>query len=472
MEESAEQLQLENEIKTQAQKFLTYLNSTLPESMELEYEGFYRRGFFVSKKRYAVIEDGEIIAKGLELVRRDWAPIVKQTQEAVLMAILKEGDSDKAISEVKKVLKKIRNGDVEKKDLIIHTQITKPLDQYKQVGPHVVAAKRIEEHGIKVSRGTIIQYIIVKGKGSISQRAIPYEYSEGYVYDKDYYINNQMIPAVERIMYSFGYTKKDLEDLAKGEVQQSLDAFFWLIKRLNNNQNQTLIHMINDNDRVVFFDVDDTLLDTSTFAQTARKAAIELMVDNGLPLDKDEAYGVLKTIIREKGSNYGKHFNVLTQVVLGHEDPMLVALGMITYHNVKMALLRPFAETIDTLIYLKSQGYRLAVISNGITIKQWEKLVRLNVYSFFDAVITSEEVGKKKPDKLIYDVALRKMKGDPEKSVMIGNKFKEDALGAVNAGMSAILVNSDVTEEDREYIKKEKLDITIIENIGDVNTVL
>ena len=227
-----------------------------------------------------------------------------------------------------------------------------------------------------------------------------------------------------------------------------------------------------DDDRVVFFDVDDTLLDTSTFAQTARKAAIELMVDNGLPLDKDEAYGVLKTIIREKGSNYGKHFNVLTQVVLGHEDPMLVALGMITYHNVKMALLRPFAETTDTLIYLKSQGYRLAVISNGITIKQWEKLVRLNIYSFFDEVITSEEVGKKKPDKLIYDVALRKMNGDPEKSVMIGNKFREDALGAVNAGMSAILVNSDVTEEDREYIKKEQLDITIIENIGDVNTIL
>ena len=129
VQETKEQLELEAEIKEQAQKFLKYLNSTLPESMELEYEGFYRRGFFVSKKRYAVIEDGEIIAKGLELVRRDWAPIVKQTQEAVLMAILKEGDSNKAISEVKKVMKKLRNGDVDKKDLIIHTQITKPLNQ-------------------------------------------------------------------------------------------------------------------------------------------------------------------------------------------------------------------------------------------------------------------------------------------------------------------------------------------------------
>ncbi len=226
VEETKEQIALEAEIKQQAHKFLEYLNSTLPESMELEYEGFYRRGFFVSKKRYAVIEDGEIIAKGLELVRRDWAPIVKNTQEAILMAILKEGDSDKAISEVKKVFKRLKKRDVDNKELVIHTQITKPLDQYKQIGPHVVAAKRIEEHGIKVSRGTIIQYIIVKGKGSISQRAVPYEYSEGYKYDKDYYINNQMIPAMERIMYAFGYSRKELEDLAKGEVQQSLDAFF------------------------------------------------------------------------------------------------------------------------------------------------------------------------------------------------------------------------------------------------------
>ena len=221
-----EQLELEAEIKQKAHEFLKELNASLPESMELEYEGFYRRGFFVTKKRYAVIEDGEIIAKGLELVRRDWAPIVKRTQEAVLMAILKEGNSQKAIDEVKKVLKQIRKGEVDNKDLVIHTQINKPLSEYKQVGPHVIAAQIIEDHGIKVSRGTIIQYIIKKGKGSISQRAVPYEYSEGIEYDKDYYINNQLIPAVGRIMEPLGYTKKDLQDLAVGEKQQSLDAFF------------------------------------------------------------------------------------------------------------------------------------------------------------------------------------------------------------------------------------------------------
>lgn len=226
LQEDVKQLEIEKEIKSQAKKFIDYINSNLPESMELEYEGFYRRGFFVSKKRYAVIEDGEIIAKGLELVRRDWAPIVKKTQEEVLMAILREGNTDKAIEAVKKVLKKIKSGNVNYKELIIHTQITKNLNDYKQVGPHVIAARRLEEHGITVTKGTIVQYIIVKGKGAISQRAVPYEYSEDYEYDKDYYINNQLIPAISRIMNSLGYSKKDLENLADGEKQQTLDAFF------------------------------------------------------------------------------------------------------------------------------------------------------------------------------------------------------------------------------------------------------
>jgi len=224
--ESAEQLELEKEIKTQAQKFLDYFNAELPDSMELEYEGFYRRGFFVTKKRYAVIEDGSIIAKGLELVRRDWAPVAKETQEGILMAILKDGDVDKAIKIIAKMLKKIRSGNLERKEFIIHTQITKKLSNYKQIGPHVAAAQRLEAKGMKIDRGMIIQYIVVKGKGPISQRAIPYEDSQDYEYDPDYYIDNQVLPAVTRIMTSFGYTKETLKELGEKHQQQSLDVFF------------------------------------------------------------------------------------------------------------------------------------------------------------------------------------------------------------------------------------------------------
>ncbi|MCI6929877.1 DNA polymerase domain-containing protein [Methanobrevibacter boviskoreani] len=226
-EESPEQIKLEETIKTAAQEFLKEYNASLPEVMELEYEGFYRRGFFVTKKRYAVIEEGNIIAKGLELVRRDWAPIAKNAQEDVLMAILNEGNVDKAAEVIKKALKKLHSREVNRDDLVIHTQITKSLDKYKQIAPHVVAAHIMEEHGLKVKRGDILRYVIVKGKGSISSRAVPYDYvDENTEFDINYYVKHQLVPAVSRIMSSFGYSESELEHLDSPDKQQTLDSFF------------------------------------------------------------------------------------------------------------------------------------------------------------------------------------------------------------------------------------------------------
>jgi len=222
---------VEDEILSQVKRFLKHINSNLPEGMELEFEGFYRRGFFVTKKRYALIEDDTIVAKGLELVRRDWAPIAKKTQRKVLMTILRDGSPEKAREMkareiIREVVGRIRRGDVELDDLVIHTQITRDLSEYKQIGPHVIAAKRSLEKGRRVERGSIVRYIIVKGRGPISQRAFPVEDAEGMGYDPDYYIENQVMAAVSRIMSSLGYSTEDMNSLSSGERQSSLDAFF------------------------------------------------------------------------------------------------------------------------------------------------------------------------------------------------------------------------------------------------------
>lgn len=224
--ESLKQQQIEEEIQKQVKNFLTEFNGNLPKSMELEYEGFYRRGFFLTKKRYAVIEDGKIIAKGLELVRRDWAVITKKTQEKVLKSILSEGEIDKALSTIKKSIERLKSGKVPIEELVIHTQITKDLSNYKQKGPHVMAAQILQEHGLEVRNGTIIRYVIKKGKGSISNRAVPYEYCKNIDYDENYYINNQVLPAVSRIMESLGYDEKKLIEYSNNERQLSLDEFF------------------------------------------------------------------------------------------------------------------------------------------------------------------------------------------------------------------------------------------------------
>lgn len=224
--------------------------------------------------------------------------------------------------------------------------------------------------------------------------------------------------------------------------------------------------------KAVFFDIDDTLYDTSGFAKLARKAALNAMIDAGLPLSHDDAYTLLREIIKEKGSNYDKHLNVLTKRVFGEEKPLLIAIGMITYHNVKFALLRLFPETMSTLIHLKAQGYHLGVISNGLTIKQYEKLVRLGLHHFFDSVITSQEAGVEKPDAAIFEMAMSKMGCKAENSVMVGNSFKDDIMGSVDAGMSAVYLTQGLKDSEKEYLEKTNLKLDIISDIGNLKEIL
>jgi DNA polymerase I len=214
---------LHESVKENVDKFLLSVNEELPPGMELEFEGFYERGFFVTKKRYALIQDDKIVVKGLELVRRDWAPVAKKTQEKVMMAILKDASPDKAAKIIKEVIDHIKKGETPLEDLVIHTQLTKNPDKYKQNAPHVLAAKKAIERGRKVGRGTIIRYIVIKGKGPISQRAEPVEDVDVANYDPNYYIDNQVLPAVSRIIDSLGYSQ---DEIVHQEKQSSLDAYF------------------------------------------------------------------------------------------------------------------------------------------------------------------------------------------------------------------------------------------------------
>ena len=192
-------------------KFLKHVNESLPGIMELELEGFYGRGVFVTKKRYAMIdEDDRIVVKGLEFVRRDWAALAKKTQEAVLEAVLRDGSPEKAAQIVRRTTKDIVKGLVSLEDLIIYTQLTMPLEKYRAVGPHVVAARKLRAKGREVEPGMIIAYIEAKGTGSISDRAVPVEDFKGMEYDADYYVEHQVLPAVMRIMEVLGYREDDL----------------------------------------------------------------------------------------------------------------------------------------------------------------------------------------------------------------------------------------------------------------------
>ncbi len=211
-------------------EFIKKINTDLPESMELDFEGYYKRGIFVTKrdggaakKRYALLDfNNKLKIVGFEYVRRDWAKIAKDTQRDVIQAVLEEGSPTKAIEIVRKVIKKLRDGKVEKKDLIVLTQIKKPIKKYESIGPHVAAAMKAIRRGKKIEVGTTIEFIITKNGKSISDKAELEEYVKEGNYDADYYIEHQVVPAVTKIISELGVSQ---QDLIHGGKQQSLGHF-------------------------------------------------------------------------------------------------------------------------------------------------------------------------------------------------------------------------------------------------------
>ena len=212
---------------------LENINKSLPGTMELELEKFYKRGIFVmkktgeagAKKKYALLSrDGTIKIRGFESVRRDKCGLAKETQDYVLKAVLDEGNADNALKHVKKVIAEVKGKKIPASKLIIRTQLTKAIEEYASIGPHVAVAKRMREKGIPIREGGLVEYIIAEGTEKlIRERArIPEELDEGE-YDTEYYINNQLVPAIEGIFTVFGISSDNLKEGKK--KQKSLKEF-------------------------------------------------------------------------------------------------------------------------------------------------------------------------------------------------------------------------------------------------------
>ncbi len=233
-------LKLGNHSKKQALELLKEINENLPGIMELDLEDFYKRGIWVTKrtgefgakKKYALItEDNKLKIRGFETVRRDWCYLARVTQNKVLEFVLKEGNETLAKEYVKDIIKRLKERKIDKKELMIRTQLKKSIEEYKAEGPHVTIAKKMKELNMPVNIGMLMEYFISepeqgqktksgKSKGPIRERAkLPDEVGE---YDIDYYLNNQILPAVENIFEVFSINTKEMFD---GKKQTNLMDF-------------------------------------------------------------------------------------------------------------------------------------------------------------------------------------------------------------------------------------------------------
>lgn len=84
---------------------------------------------------------------------------------------------------------------------------------------------------------------------------------------------------------------------------------------------------------------------------------------------------------------------------------------------------------------------RIGIVTNNRTSEQVDKLQSLRLSPFVDALITSEEVGVTKPDPRIYEVALQRLGARPVATVMVGDNWQADVLGALAVGICPLWLN-------------------------------
>jgi putative hydrolase of the HAD superfamily len=100
-----------------------------------------------------------------------------------------------------------------------------------------------------------------------------------------------------------------------------------------------------------------------------------------------------------------------------------------------------FDYTFEILDYLAKKEYSIHCITNGFEKTQWSKLNNSNLAKYFTHVITSESSNSMKPQKEIFEYALKITKGNIGECIMIGDNPNADIQGALNAGMDTIFVN-------------------------------
>ena len=200
------------------------------------------------------------------------------------------------------------------------------------------------------------------------------------------------------------------------------------------------------NIQAVLFDLDNTLTHrdltaqayscylaeyyASAFAQVEPEKIIEIVrrIDNG---------GYPKKELLTHGSIGASAAYALLQELSWLNPPSIDELAQFWFSQFgRCAVEMPDAKQV--LEQLKSQGYQLAIVSNGGHDTRLNTIRGLGVADYFEEIISSGLVGFSKPQPEIFQITAQRLGVLPEHCLYIGDHPINDIQGAKNAGMHAL----------------------------------
>jgi putative hydrolase of the HAD superfamily len=198
----------------------------------------------------------------------------------------------------------------------------------------------------------------------------------------------------------------------------------------------------------LFFDLDNTLWDFNTNSRLAMELTLKQTTIIDHLTSFDEFFEVYAKINKSLWADY--HSKKITKQVLIVErfSKSLHYFGISNqnYQELNKQYLNNmalqtglFSDAIDTLDILKLKGYQMHIITNGFREVQRKKLTNCNLDQFFTKVFISEEIQTTKPHREIFEHALKSGNALKKKSIMIGDSWDADIMGAMNFGMDQIM---------------------------------
>ena len=191
--------------------------------------------------------------------------------------------------------------------------------------------------------------------------------------------------------------------------------------------------------KAIIFDIDNTLIDFMSMKRAASAAAANAMIEAGLhdaPTDLPEK---LFTFYLEHGIESDDAFEEYLKQEYKAVDYRILASAVNAYLKEKYLHLKPYPGVVKTLRELKRQGYKLGVVSDGVRLKAWMRLNGAGLDSYFDAVVTYEDTGKRKPAKEPFLLICDQLNIKPEECLMLGDWPERDVQGGRLAGMKTCL---------------------------------